>query len=153
MSDNEDIISDTIETEYQDIEDIEDIDDIDDIDDVDDIDDINDIDDVDDINDDKLYNNIFNIDNENENNIYIVNPNNRKTSEKLTIFEVTEIINIRAENISQGGVIFTDVNQLNNPIDMAIKELKDKKCPLYVNRSIGNNKIERWSPNEMIFDI
>lgn len=90
--------------------------------------------------------------------VYIVPSNERITSEKLSEYEIAEIINVRAVNISNGGVIYTDIKNLSDPIEMAKKELIDRKCPLYVKRQIGTNEkgvifIEKWSPNEMSFNV
>lgn len=89
--------------------------------------------------------------------VYIVPAEQRITSEKLSDYEIAEIINVRATNISKGGKIFTNIEGLYDPIEMAKKELLDRKCPLYIKRNIGfvDNilYIEKWSPNEMIYTI
>jgi len=90
--------------------------------------------------------------------VYVVPSNERTTSEKLSEYEVAELINVRAVNISNGGTIYTDVKNLIDPIEMAKKELIDRRCPLYIKRQIGCNErgvlfIEKWSPNEMSFNV
>lgn len=99
---------------------------------------------------------------EEENNIesetiFIIPANERMTSEKLSEYEIAELINIRAVNISKGGPIYTNIDGISDPIEMAKKELIDRKCPLYIKREVGYNKngifVEKWSPNEMIFNI
>lgn len=115
----------------------------------------------DDIENEDILKKQFEIENEdiNEKNnlIYIVPPNQRITSEKLSDYEIAELINIRATNISKGGRIFTDISGLTDPIEMAKKELIDRKCPLYIKRQLGYVDdilyIEKWSPNEMIFIV
>lgn len=90
-------------------------------------------------------------------NIYVMPSNQRITSEKLSEYEIAEIINIRAVSISNGGVVFTNVDGLSDPIEMAKKELIDRKCPLYIKRQVGMNStgifIEKWSPNECSFNV
>ena len=81
---------------------------------------------------------------------YIVNSEDRITSNIITIYEITELIGIRSTQISQGSPIFTDVKNLTNPIEMAKKEILDNKCPLYIKRHIGLDKYELWDPNTMI---
>ena len=76
---------------------------------------------------------------------------NRKTSEVMTQFEYTEIIGQRAKQIENGGPCFTDVTGMGNPIKMAEKELRDRKCPLDIIRRLSSNVAERWSANEMAF--
>ena len=91
--------------------------------------------------------------NENENNDMkyeiIVKSENRITSSILSIYEFIELISIRASQISNGSDVFTDINDMSDPIEMAKKELIDNRCPLYVKRYIGLNKYELWSPNVM----
>jgi DNA-directed RNA polymerase I, II, and III subunit RPABC2 len=82
-------------------------------------------------------------------NIIYVLPENRRTSEILTKFECTEIISTRAVQIEQGGTCFTNTDLLSDPLQMARKELMDKKCPLDVIRAITNEVFERWHANEM----
>lgn len=81
---------------------------------------------------------------------YIVNSEDRITSNIITIYEITELIGVRSTQISQGSPIFTDVKNITNPIEMAKKEILDNKCPLYIKRNIGLDKYELWDPNTMI---
>lgn len=81
---------------------------------------------------------------------YIVNSEERITSNIITIYEITELIGVRSTQISQGSPIFTEVKNITNPIEMAKKEILDNKCPLYIKRHIGLDKYELWDPNTMI---
>lgn len=81
--------------------------------------------------------------------IVYLTPENRKTSEIMTRFEYTEIISQRAKQIENGGPCYTDVDDLTDPIDMAEKEVRDKKCPLDIIRMISANVAELWHANEM----
>ncbi len=81
---------------------------------------------------------------------YIIKSDNKITSNILTIYEVTELIGIRATQISNGAPVFTDVSDINDPIEMAKLELKNNKCPLYVKRYLGLDKYELWDPNIMV---
>ena len=81
--------------------------------------------------------------------IVFVAPENRITSEILTKFEFTEIISHRAKQMENGGVCYTDVGELTDPLEMAKKELMDKKCPLDLIRGITDKIFERWHVNEM----
>lgn len=80
---------------------------------------------------------------------YIVKEEDRITSDYLSKYEMIELINIRATQISKGDYPFTDVKNLRDPISMAKKEIYDNRCPLLVKRGIGNNKFEVWNPNLM----
>jgi DNA-directed RNA polymerase subunit K/omega len=80
----------------------------------------------------------------------IVKPEERITSNRLTIYELIELIGIRATQISQGSQIFTNVENILDPLDMAKKEIWDNKCPLSIKRYIGLDKYELWNPNDMV---
>lgn len=81
--------------------------------------------------------------------LVIVNPDDRLTSDIMTSFEYTEIVSQRAKQIQNGGVCMTDVLNLIDPIAMAEKELRDRKCPLKVVRHRTDKIIEIWSANEL----
>ena len=82
--------------------------------------------------------------------ITFVTPENRITSEIMTKFECAQVISVRAKQIENGGTCFTDTQELSDPIEMARKELFDKKCPLDVVRGITDKVFERWHVNEMV---
>ena len=63
---------------------------------------------------------------------------------------MTELIGIRATQISQGAPVFVDIEYISDPIEMAKKEIINNKCPLYIKRYIGLDRYELWDPNIMI---
>ena len=81
--------------------------------------------------------------------IIFIHPENRKSSEIMTRFEYSNVISTRARQIELGGSIFTNVDNLSDPIKMAEKEVMDKKCPLDIIRYISENIAEKWHVNEM----
>jgi len=82
---------------------------------------------------------------------YIVKSDDRITSEYMTVYEYAMVISTRATHISKGSPIFTKIDKLDDPIEIAKKEIREHKCPLNVVRRLRNgNKIEMWSVNEMI---
>lgn len=90
--------------------------------------------------------------------VIIVEPNDRITSNVLQLMEASNIIAKRAAQIEQDARVFTDVTGLHDPIEMAKKELKDRKCPLILRRRIcrkptqdGNFDVicEDWNVREM----
>jgi DNA-directed RNA polymerase subunit K/omega len=88
-----------------------------------------------------------------ESTIIYLAPENRRSSELMTKFEYAKVVCDRAEQIKNGGVCFTDVDGLNDPIDMAKKEVKDKKCPLCIQRMITDKIAELWYVNEMVIPM
>ncbi len=76
-------------------------------------------------------------------------PEDRLTTETMTKFELCEVISIRAKQLEQGRVVFTDVGDLTDPIAIAKKEIIDKKCPLSIVRMITDKIAEKWQVNEL----
>lgn len=76
-------------------------------------------------------------------------PEDRVTSEVMSKFEYTEAISIRAQQLQKGGKPFTDVGELTDPLEIAEKEIKDKRCPLDVVRMITDKIGEKWHINEL----
>jgi len=93
--------------------------------------------------------------------IIVVKPENRRTSHILSKFEMTEIISIRATQISQHSNCMVDITGLDDPIKMAQAELMSRRCPLILRRHVGDLKVrgeiqsyyEYFSPNEMQFSV
>lgn len=81
--------------------------------------------------------------------IIIVPKNYRKTSEVITKFEFTDVVSNRAKQIENGGHIFVDIGDEDNPIKMAELEVRMKRCPLSVRRMVSTNIAEIWDVNEM----
>lgn len=88
---------------------------------------------------------------DNDNKLIVVKPENRITSDHMTLYEYTSVVGTRATHISNGAPIYTSYDNLSDPIDIAKKEINENKCPLSVVRKLGNsNKIEIWEVNELI---
>jgi DNA-directed RNA polymerase I, II, and III subunit RPABC2 len=85
--------------------------------------------------------------------IIYVRPEERIMSEVMTKFEYTEIISIRAKQLEDHDQAFTDIGDLSDPLDMAKKEIADKRCPLSIVRERttegGVTIAELWHVNEM----
>jgi DNA-directed RNA polymerase subunit K/omega len=108
-------------------------------------------DDLDNYNPSNTKINFIDNDLDNESKIqYIVKGDDKITSNILTIYEITELIGIRATQISQGSPVFINIENLSDPIEMAKKEIINNKCPLYIKRYIGLDKYELWDPNTMV---
>lgn len=80
---------------------------------------------------------------------YIVPPDKRKTSHILGKAERTELIGIRAQHIAMNSVKYVDIENETNAIEIAEKELKQKKIPLLLKRRLNKYTYEIWDPNEM----
>jgi hypothetical protein len=88
---------------------------------------------------------------------FIIPANDRMSSHRLSKFEYTSIISIRAESIARFGNCM--VNITGPPDYLAEQELRQRKCPLCIKRAIGYRKrdgaliqaVEIWDPNDMEF--
>ena len=94
-------------------------------------------------------------------NVIVIKPENRKSSNILTNFEICEIISIRSQQISKDDKTLIEKGILDDPISIAKKELMERKCPLVLRRKIGeiyddkknilNEYYEFWDVNKMTF--
>lgn len=84
----------------------------------------------------------------NNSEVTLVAPEQRVTSECMTLYEYAMAIGTRATHITEGSPIYVDATGLSNARDIAIKELDEKKCPLSISRKVGHN-LEIWEINEM----
>lgn len=94
--------------------------------------------------------------------IIVIKPENRKFSQILSKYEMTELVSIRATQISQYNNCMVDITGLDDPIAMAQRELRMRKCPIMVRRTAGDIKdasgevrtyVEDWDPNFMQFAV
>jgi DNA-directed RNA polymerases I, II, and III subunit RPABC2 len=91
----------------------------------------------------------------------IITGDDRITTSKMSMFEITELISIRGEHISKFADCYVSINGLSDPMDMAKRELMARKCPLVIHRHIGDMTVngelqlyyELWYPNEMQFPV
>lgn len=82
--------------------------------------------------------------------ITICPPDERRTSHRLGQAEMTAALIYRATQIEKNPKVFTDVTGLTDPIEMAKKEFRDRKCPLTLRRFISPTYCEEWNVNEMV---
>jgi len=85
----------------------------------------------------------------------IVAKNRQMSKNVITILERTQLIVMRAEQIRATGLCLVDTDGLTDVIQMAEKELKEKKLPIKIHRHIPviqNGKIveniEEIDPND-----
>jgi DNA-directed RNA polymerase I, II, and III subunit RPABC2 len=80
----------------------------------------------------------------------IVAPEDRITSDILSLYEMSTLAGLRAVSIAKHGNCFVDVDGLVDPEQMARREIARRRCPLVIQRQIAPGLFEYWSPNEMI---
>lgn len=95
--------------------------------------------------------------------VIIIDPEERQTTDILSRFEMSRLVSVRANQIANHNNPFVDITGLTSPIDMAKRELMQRKCPLTLTRGVGEvtsvthegihvTKYEEWwDPNTMTF--
>lgn len=82
----------------------------------------------------------------------MVSAEQRRTIPFLTRFEKARVVGKRAMQISKGAPSLVDVGNLDNPVDIALKELKDRKLPYIIRRPLPNGMFEDWRLDELRID-
>ena len=75
------------------------------------------------------------------------------TAPILTKFEKAKILGVRAEMLSNGADPVISKPYPNNTYLIAIEELKQKKIPLLIRRTLPNGKIEDWRLEDLIIRL
>jgi len=73
----------------------------------------------------------------------------RRTIPFLTKYEKARIIGKRAMQISKGSIPLIDIGNLDNPIDIARKELFERKIPYIIRRPLPDGTYEDWRVDEL----
>ncbi len=104
--------------------------------------------------------------NQTHKDVIIIDPMNRKTSNRISKVELVEVIGIRAGQISNRATVFVDINlkggtMVDDPIVIAKMEIAQRKCPLNLRRCVKqstNRKtgyvtewVEDFKVNDMIY--
>lgn len=80
------------------------------------------------------------------------NPSKNITNNILSKYERVKILGIRAEQLQRGAKPLVDVSKMRetSPINIAKKELEEKKLPFIISRSLPNGVTEYWRLDDMI---
>lgn len=79
--------------------------------------------------------------------------NERISYNKLTKYEETRLITSRAEQLARGAVSLVDIGDLTDVIEIAKKELKERKIPFTIRRPLHDKskQFEEWSVKDLIY--
>ncbi len=79
--------------------------------------------------------------------------NERTTYNKLTKYEETRLITSRAEQLARGAAPLVDIGDLVDVIEIAKKELKERKIPFTVRRPLHDKdkQFEEWEVKDLIY--
>ena len=76
----------------------------------------------------------------------------RTTYNKLTKYEKTSLISVRAQQLASGlKPVIDSLKGLSGPIEIAKEELKQRKIPLVIYRNVRGGKFEIWKVDELVF--
>jgi DNA-directed RNA polymerase I, II, and III subunit RPABC2 len=73
----------------------------------------------------------------------------RRTIPFLTKYEKSRIIGKRAMQISKGSPPLVEIGDLESPIDIAKKELMERKIPFIIRRPLPDGSYEDWRVDEL----
>ncbi|EMC94797.1 hypothetical protein BAUCODRAFT_36057 [Baudoinia panamericana UAMH 10762] len=74
----------------------------------------------------------------------------RTTTPYMTKYERARVLGTRALQISMNAPVLVDVEGETDPLQIAIKELREKKVPLVVRRYLPDGWYEDWTCEELI---
>ena len=76
----------------------------------------------------------------------------RITLPYLTKFERARILGARSLQISMGAPLMVSTNSETDALDLAAKELKERKIPITIRRYLPSGKYEDWQIDELVID-
>ncbi|CCJ29538.1 unnamed protein product [Pneumocystis jirovecii] len=79
-----------------------------------------------------------------------VAPENRMTTPYMTKYEKARILGTRSLQISMNAPVLVDLEGETDPLQIAMKELSQKKIPLLVRRYLPDGSYEDWAVSELI---
>jgi DNA-directed RNA polymerase subunit K/omega len=88
----------------------------------------------------------------------IVDAEDRRTSNRMTLAETTRAIALRAEQLAAYPSPYIDIGDLSDPKDIARAELYARRSPLLLHRDVGRTALgervtEVWQVREMAYPV
>ncbi|KAL6248922.1 subunit common to RNA polymerases I, II, and III [Rhinocladiella similis] len=77
-------------------------------------------------------------------------PEKRSTTRYMTKYERARVLGTRALQISNNAPVLVDLEGETDPLQIAIKELNQKKIPLVVRRYLPDGWYEDWTCEELL---
>jgi DNA-directed RNA polymerases I, II, and III subunit RPABC2 len=75
----------------------------------------------------------------------------RLTTHYLTKYERARVLGTRALQISLGAPIMVELEGETDPLQIAMKELRERKIPLIIRRYLPDHSYEDWAINELTY--
>ncbi|CAH9059507.1 unnamed protein product [Cuscuta europaea] len=76
----------------------------------------------------------------------------RKTSKYMTKYERARILGTRALQISMNAPVMVDLEGESDPLEIAMKELRERKIPFTIRRYLPDGSYEDWGVDELIVE-
>jgi DNA-directed RNA polymerases I, II, and III subunit RPABC2 len=74
------------------------------------------------------------------------------TTPYLTKYERARVIGTRALQISLNAPVMVDLNGETDPLEIAAKELREKRVPFTIRRFLPDGTYEDWGLHELIIE-
>ncbi|XP_077235425.1 DNA-directed RNA polymerases II, IV and V subunit 6A-like [Tasmannia lanceolata] len=76
----------------------------------------------------------------------------RKTSKYMTKYERARILGTRALQISMNAPVMVELEGETDPLEIAMKELRERKIPFTIRRFLPDKSWEDWGVDELIVE-
>ncbi|KAL6532686.1 DNA-directed RNA polymerases II, IV and V subunit 6A [Orobanche gracilis] len=76
----------------------------------------------------------------------------RKTSKYMTKYERARILGTRALQISMNAPVMVELEGETDPLEIAMKELRERKIPFTIRRFLPDGSFEDWGVDELIVE-
>lgn len=76
----------------------------------------------------------------------------RTTTPYMTKYERARVLGTRALQISLNAPVLVDIEGETDPLQIAMKELSQRKIPLVIRRYLPDGSFEDWGCDELIID-
>jgi len=77
----------------------------------------------------------------------------RRTTRFMTKYERARVLGTRALQISMNAPVMVELEGETDPLQIAMKELRERKIPLIIRRYLPNDTYEDWSIDELEIDL
>eukprot|EP00245_Coleochaete_scutata_P002727 TRINITY_DN13779_c0_g1_i1.p1 TRINITY_DN13779_c0_g1~~TRINITY_DN13779_c0_g1_i1.p1 ORF type:complete len:141 (-),score=46.21 TRINITY_DN13779_c0_g1_i1:308-730(-) len=73
----------------------------------------------------------------------------RRTTKYMTKYERARVLGTRALQISMNAPVMVELEGETDPLEIAMKELREKKIPFTIRRYLPDNSYEDWGVDEL----
>eukprot|EP00126_Sphaerothecum_destruens_P003447 Sdes_comp17196_c0_seq1m6371 len=74
----------------------------------------------------------------------------RITTKYMTKYERARVLGTRALQISMNAPVMVELEGETDPLQIALKELRERKIPIIIRRYLPDGSYEDWAVNELI---